>query len=212
MERRRITVFDKSKESQKIEQNKCNEMIINDILNPLLQIIYALRESDNFNNIPGTDVGKKTGWDYYTSEFNNIYRAINCNLFLSEYQYREIYKTVQGIHSYTRKFSGADGLQDFFFEANENLHYYTFAFSEDGKRCKNYLKIRQDNAPTENEYSMSEIYHAKNTLRNDEFNLRFEEEDFFVEELAYAVRVIFINIIIIFNIYLTSWNIYIIRC
>ena len=195
MERRRITVFDKSKELQKIEQNKCNEMIINDILNPLLRIIYALRESDNFNNIPGTDVGKKTGWDSYTSEFNNIYRAINCNLFLSEYQYREIYKTVQGIHSYTRKFSGADGLQDFFFEANENLHYYTFAFSEDGKRCKNYLKIRQDNAPTENEYSTSEIYHAKNALRNDELNLRFEEEDFFVEELAYAVRVIFINII-----------------
>ena len=195
MERRTITVFDKSKEFQKIEQNKCNEMIINDILNPLLRIIYALRESDNFNNIPGTDVGKKTGWDYYTSEFNNIYRAINCNLFLSEYQYREIYKTVQGIHSYTRKFSGADGLQDFFFEANENLHYYTFAFSEDGKRCKNYLKIRQDNAPTENEYSTSEVYHAKNTLRNDELNLRFEEEDFFVEELAYAVRVIFINII-----------------
>lgn len=195
MERRTITVFDKSKELQKIEQNKCNEMIINDILNPLLRIIYALRESDNFNNIPSTDVGKKTGWDYYTSEFNNIYRAINCNLFLSEYQYREIYKTVQGIHSYTRKFSGADGLQDFFFEANENLHYYTFAFSEDGKRCKNYLKIRQDNAPTENEYSTSEIYHAKNALRNDELNLRFEEEDFFVEELAYAVRVIFINII-----------------
>lgn len=195
MERRTITVFDKSKELQKIEQNKCNEMIIKDILNPLLRIIYALRESDNFNNIPGTDVGKKAGWDYYTSEFNNIYRAINCNLFLSEYQYREIYKTVQGIHSYTRKFSGADGLQDFFFEANENLHYYTFAFSEDGKRCKNYLKIRQDNAPTENEYSTSEIYHAKNALRNDELNLRFEEEDFFVEELAYAVRVIFINII-----------------
>lgn len=195
MERRTITVFDKSKELQKIEQNKCNEMIINDILNPLLRIIYALRENDNFNNIPGTDVGKKTGWDYYTSEFNNIYRAINCNLFLSEYQYREIYKTVQGIHSYTRKFSGADDLQDFFFEANENLHYYTFAFSEDGKRCKNYLKIRQDNAPTENEYSTSEIYHAKNALRNDELNLRFEEEDFFVEELAYAVRVIFINII-----------------
>lgn len=195
MERRTITVFDKSKELQKIEQNKCNEMIINDILNPLLRIIYALRENDNFNNIPGTDVGKKTGWDYYTSEFNNSYRAINCNLFFSEYQYREIYKTVQGIHSYTRKFSGADGLQDFFFEANENLHYYTFAFSEDGKRCKNYLKIRQDNALTENEYSTSEIYHAKNTLRNDELNLRFEEEDFFVEELAYAVRVIFINII-----------------
>lgn len=50
------------------------------------------------------------------------------------------------------KFSGADGLQDFFFEANDNLHYYTFAFSEVGKRCKNYLKVRQDNAPTAEEY------------------------------------------------------------
>lgn len=124
-----------------------------------------------------------------------VTEPLTATYFFSEYQYREIYKTVQGIHSYTRKFSGADGLQDFFFEANENLHYYTFAFSEDGKRCKNYLKIRQDNALTENEYSTSEIYHAKNTLRNDELNLRFEEEDFFVEELAYAVRVIFINII-----------------
>ena len=49
MERRTITVFDKSKELQKIEQNKCNEMIINDILNPLLRIIYALRENDNLD-------------------------------------------------------------------------------------------------------------------------------------------------------------------
>ena len=166
-------------------------MIINDILNPLLRIIYALRESDNFNNIPGTDVGKKTGWDYYTSEFNNIYRAINCNLFLSEYQYREIYKTVQEFTHTQESFQVLTACRTFFFEANENLHYYTFAFSEDGKRCKNYLKIRQDNAPTENEYSTSEIYHAKNALRNDELNLRFEEEDFFVEELAYAVRVDF---------------------
>lgn len=195
MERRTITTSDTSNQFNKIMQTRCNEMIINDILNPLLRIIYSLRESDNFNNIPGTDVGEGTAWEYYISEFNNIYRAINSNLFLSEYEYREIYKTVQGIHSFTRKFSGADGLQDFFFEANENLHYYTFAFSEEGKRCKNYLKVRQDNAPTAEEYKASDVYRAKNAVRNAELNLRFEEEDFFVEELAYAVRVIFINII-----------------
>ena len=113
MERRTITTSDTSNQFNKIMQTRCNEMIINDILNPLLRIIYSLRESDNFNNIPGTDVGEGTAWEYYRSEFDNIYRAINSNIFLSEYEYREIYKTVQGIHSFTRKFSGADGLQDF---------------------------------------------------------------------------------------------------
>ena len=106
MERRTITVFDKSKELQKIEQNKCNEMIINNILNPLLRIIYALRESDNFNNIPGTDVGKKTGWDYYTSEFNNIYRAIsyffqNINTEKFTKQYREFTHTQESFQVLT---------------------------------------------------------------------------------------------------------------
>ena len=108
MERRTITVFDKSKELQKIEQNKCNEMIINDILNPLLRIIYALRENDNFNNIPGTDVGKKTGWDYYTSEFNNIYRALtatylfqNINTEKFTKQYREFTHTQESFQVLT---------------------------------------------------------------------------------------------------------------
>lgn len=124
----------------------------------------------------------------FTEPLTATYFFQNINTEKFTKQYREFTHTQESFQVLT-------ACRTFFFEANENLHYYTFAFSEDGKRCKNYLKIRQDNAPTENEYSTSEIYHAKNTLRNDELNLRFEEEDFFVEELAYAVRVIFINII-----------------
>lgn len=124
----------------------------------------------------------------FTEPLTATYFFQNINTEKFTKQYREFTHTQESFQVLT-------ACRTFSFEANENLHYYTFAFSEDGKRCKNYLKIRQDNAPTENEYSTSEIYHAKNTLRKDELNLRFEEEDFFVEELAYAVRVIFINII-----------------
>lgn len=108
MERRRITVFDKSKEFQKIEQNKCNEMIINDILNPLLQIIYALRESDNFNNIPGTDVGKKQAGTItqanliiFTEPLTATYFFQNINTEKFTKQYREFTHTQESFQVLT---------------------------------------------------------------------------------------------------------------
>lgn len=195
MERRSISVLNRANQFKKIEQNKCNEMIIINILEPLLEIIYQLKESDNYNYIPGKIKEKEDGWNYYGNKFNEIYKAINNNIYLSEYEYRRIYDTVQGIQSFTRMFSCADGLPDIFFDANPNLNYFTFAFSEDGKKCKEYLKISQNNAPTDNEYSASAAYHGKNAVKNDELNLRFDNDDFFIKELAYAVRKIFINII-----------------
>lgn len=195
MERRTISVLNRANQFKKIEQNKCNEMIIINIIEPLLEIIYQLKESDNYNYIPGKITEKEDGCEYYGNKFNEIYKAINNNIYLSEYEYRMIYDTVQGIQSFTRMFSGADGLPDIFFEANPNLNYFTFAFSEDGKKCKEYLKVSQNNAPTDNEYAASAAYHGKNAVKNDELNLRFDNDDFFIEELAYAVRKIFINII-----------------
>ena len=108
MERRTITVFDKSKEFQKIEQNKCNEMIINDILNPLLQIIYALRENDNFNNIPGTDVGKKQAGTItqanliiFTEPLTATYFFQNINTEKFTKQYREFTHTQESFQVLT---------------------------------------------------------------------------------------------------------------
>ena len=107
MERRRITVFDKSKEFQKIEQNKCNEMIINDILNPLLQIIYALRESDNFNNIPVL-MSAKTGWTItqanliiFTEPLTATYFFQNINTEKFTKQYREFTHTQESFQVLT---------------------------------------------------------------------------------------------------------------
>ena len=195
MDRRTISVRNNANQFKKIEQNKCNEMIINNILKPLLDIIYQLKESQYYNVIPGTTTDSEAGWEYYGNKFKEIYKAINNNIFLSEYEYKRIYDTVQGIQSFTRQFSGADGLPDFFFEANQNLNCYTFAFSEEGKRCKDYIKFTQDNAPTDREYLSSDAYHGKNAVKNEELNLRCDRDDFFIEELAYTVRLIFINII-----------------
>ena len=128
MERRRITVFDKSKEFQKIEQNKCNEMIINDILNPLLQIIYALRESDNFNNIPGTDVGKKQAGTItqanliiFTEPLTATYFFQNINTEKFTKQYREFTHTQESFQVLTacRTFS------------NEVMVFCSFEFPEE---------------------------------------------------------------------------------
>lgn len=108
MERRTIIVFDKSKEFQKIEQNKCNEMIINDILNPLLRIIYALRGSDNFNNIPGTDVGKKQAGTItqanliiFTEPLTATYFFKNINTEKFTKQYREFTHTQENFQVLT---------------------------------------------------------------------------------------------------------------
>lgn len=196
MERRTISVKNNSDLLRKIKQNKCNEMIINEILKPLLDIIYQLKESQNYNYIPGTTTDCESGWEYYGNKFKEIYKAINNNIYLSEYEYWKIYDTVQGVQSFTRQFSFADGLPDIFFKVNKNLNYYTFAFSKEGKCCKDYLNINQENAPTDREYSLSDMYHKKNTVKNKALNLHFDRDDFFIEELAYTVRQIFINTII----------------
>lgn len=195
MERRTISVASNEYAFTKIEQNKCNELLINSILEPLLDIIYQYKDSQAYNYVPGATTDSNAGWEYYGKKFREIYKAINKNIFLSEYEYRKIYEIVQGVQSFTRKFSDADGLSDSFFEANQNLNFYAFAFSEDGKQCRAYLKIQQDNGPTEREYLMSDAYHGRNNIRNEELNLHFDRDDFFIEELAYTVRLMFIQII-----------------
>ena len=58
MERKRISVKNNvhlnANLLKKIEPNKCNEIIMSDILKPLLDIIYQLKESQNYNYVPGT--------------------------------------------------------------------------------------------------------------------------------------------------------------
>ena len=195
MERKTISVKSNTDSFKKIKESKCNEMIANSILKPLLDIVYQFKESQHYNYIPGTTTDSNAGWEYYGEKFREIYKAINSNIFLSEYEYQIIYDTVQGIQSFTRQFSDADGLPDIFFKINPNLNYYTFALSEDGKCCRNCMQSNLENAPDDRDYFMSDAYHGKLAVKNQELNLRFDRDDFFIQELAYTIRKIFINTI-----------------
>ena len=42
--------------------------------------------------------------------------------------------------------------------------------------------------PTDEEMSVADNYHLRKRKRSNDLNLKYDEEDFFVEELAYAVR------------------------
>lgn len=42
--------------------------------------------------------------------------------------------------------------------------------------------------PTDKEMSVADNYHADLKKKSEDLNLRLDEEDFFIDELAYAVR------------------------
>ena len=195
MERKTIRIIPTKESDKTVMPSKCKDMIISEILNPLLKIVYQYKPTKSYNNPPMPYAGDV--FDYYKEEFNKIYRALNSNIYISEIAYNKIYLTIQALHAFTRKFEGADGLEDFFFEANPRLNYFTFAYSKDARVIINSpdTNIDKEAAPSKAEYSISDAYHAKNELSNQKFNFDFDREDFFVKELAYAVRKIFINIL-----------------
>lgn len=163
------------------------EMTINNILNPLLEIVYEYKASNAYNYVPGTSEDSKAGWDYYGNKFKDIFKALNANIFLNIEQYNCIYAIVEGLFSFTRKFEYANGLPDFFFDLNENLSYYQLAFTVP-KDQRELFREKVNGMPTDEEMSVADNYHLRKRKRSNDLNLKYDEEDFFVEELAYAVR------------------------
>ena len=119
--------------------------------------------------------------------FEDIFKALNANIFLNKEQYNCIYAIVEGLFSFTRKFEYANGLPDFFFDVNENLSYYQLAFTVP-KDQRELFREKVNGMPTDEEMSVADNYHLRKRKRSNDLNLKYDEEDFFVEELAYAVR------------------------
>ncbi len=163
------------------------EMTINNILNPLLEIVYEYKESKCYNYVPGTTEDSQAGWNYYGKKFQNIFKALNANIFLSEKQYNRLYTLIEGLFSFVRKFEGANGLPDFFLEANENLNYYLLAFTIP-KEQREIFREKVTGMPNLAEMSIADNYHARNKKKSDDLNLQYDEDDFFIDELAFAVR------------------------
>lgn len=165
-------------------------MTINNILNPLLEIVYEYKASSAYNCVPESNKDSKSGWKYYGNKFNYIFKALNANIFLNEKQYKRIYSIIEGLFSFVRKFEYANGLPDMFLEANENLNYYLLAFTIP-KDQREMFREKVIGMPGEAELSAADNYHANLQRKSENLNLQFDEEDFFMDELACAIRRLF---------------------
>lgn len=180
-------ITNKEKEIESMKTKMMYEMTINNILNPLLEIVYEYKASNAYNYVPGTSEVSQAGWDYYGNKFKDIFKALNANIFLSEKQYKRIYTIIEGLFSFVRKFEYANGLPDLFLQANENLNFYLLAFTIP-KDQREMFREKVIGMPTDKEMSVADNYHADLKKKSEDLNLRLDEEDFFIDELAYAVR------------------------
>lgn len=126
-----------------------NELLVAEVLGPLLDIIYLYKESCSYNYVPGTTEDCDAGWKYFENRFHDIYRALNQNLYITHGVYVKVLRIIEEIQCFVRSFSGVEGL--------------------------------------------AERYFAERQRMNDENNFQHDKDDFFVAELAYALRRIFLK-------------------
>lgn len=96
----------------KWSHNMGNELLVREVLNPLLDIIFLYKESECYNYVPETRDDVDAGWNYFERRFNNIYRALNQNLYISHKIYLKVLKIIEEIQMFVRSFSYAE--DDFF--------------------------------------------------------------------------------------------------
>ncbi len=104
------------------------------------------------------------------------------------------------MQAFVRAYSGADGLPERYFKINPQLRYYTAAF---GLRDEDEgaFRLAAENGllsyvPEETEFRHRENYFKRKEAKSDAFNFRYDRDDFFMQELAFTLRSIFIEALI----------------
>lgn len=181
------------------EHSKANDMLIKDVVEPLLSIIYLYKDSSGYTYEPDTNKDTDKGWKYFERRFTEIYKALNKNLYISHNVYCKIYRIIEGVHSFARQYSRADGLPEIFFEANPNLRFYRSVFDIKESNPDLYEKFLKKSAfpyiPTNHDLIMHDIYFEEKRKYSEKLNLHYDDDDLFIQELANTVRIMFINIL-----------------
>ena len=179
------------------KNNAGNELLIKNVLGPLLEIIYLYKESESYNYVPGTKKDSEAGWRYFENRFREIYKSLNENLYISQKVYLKVFRICEEIQRFVRSFSYAEGLEERFFQINPNLRFYRMAFALKRQDEEAYEFAVANGAisyiPTRWDFLKEEEYFFKKNRLNYEYNFHYDEEDYFMEELAYTVRLIFFN-------------------
>ncbi|NBK91252.1 hypothetical protein D5278_04515 [bacterium 1XD21-13] len=173
------------------------KMLIEEVLRPLLEIIYLYKESNYYNYVPGTEEDSDAGWKYFEKRFRDIYCGLNQNLYISQEVYLKVHKIIEEIQTFVRMFSGADGLSERYFEINPNLLFYRCPFDLKEEDEKAYEIARQNGllgyVPSEEDFTRRKRYFSVKNEWSDRNNFYYDREDFFMQELAYTLRLVFLK-------------------
>jgi len=178
-----------------IEHDDGTTMLINDVLEPLISILYSYKDSHGFNYVPGTNEDTKAGWDYFERKFNEVYAGLNKNIYIGWHLYIKVLKIIREMQYFVRSFSGASGVADRYFKTNPNLKYYRMAFElrESDEESYNFAAENNllDYVPTEAEFEDRKDYLKWTLEMTDDYNFGYTTDDYFIHELVYALRLQF---------------------
>lgn len=173
---------------------KSKHKLYEKILNGLLEIVYLYKRSTYYSYIPDC---KEDGWEYFTHMFNTIDRQLNGNLTLSQAEYAKIKTIICEIKSFTRSFSGADGLTERYFDANPNLRYFRVAFGIQETNDGLFYSVAAMNMiayiPKIKDFNEKNMYFEQMNKNNVINNFRENEDDYLMTELALALRQVFLT-------------------
>lgn len=174
-----------------------NELLIREVLEPLLEIVYLYKASSCYNYVPGTTEDCDAGWNYFEKRFQDIYRAVDANLYISGETCEKVKRIVMEMQRFVRSFSGAEGLSERFFQANPNLRFFRTAFELRAESREAYETAVESGllsyVPSGRDFVKKTIYFGRKYRMARDNNFHYDKDDFFMQELSWAVRLLFLN-------------------
>ena len=190
-----ITIWAKPDESDSGIPSAGLNHLQSKVLNPLMKIIYQYKESDAYNKIPGETGQTADSLEYFDGRFKSIYSALNQNLYISQKTYTRIFNIIREIQSFVHSFEGAEGLPERYFSINPNLKFYRVGFTKINGRYlyETVPPYMLSYVPKYGEAAAKEAYFAAKEREDQTLDLHRDEDDFFIEELAYTLRLVFLK-------------------
>lgn len=184
-------------EFRKWKHTAGNEMLIKDVLAPLLEIVYLYKDGSCYNYVPGTHEDSDAGYAYFEKRFCGIRRALDQNLYISYMEYHKAQRIVEEVHQFVRSFSGAEGLKERFFQVNPKLRFYRVAFDLREEDAEAYMLAVENGllayVPSERDFRQRKDYFSMKYKSASRMNLPYDKDDFFMQELAYTLRLMFLK-------------------
>lgn len=205
----------KAKGAWKISDETKMLQLVEKIIEPLEKIIYLYIPTDYYNYVPGT---QKNCWNYMERKIERVYCHLNSMVFLNDSQYHRVKEIIDTVHTFVKGFSGVDSIYNSsWFEINPNLLYFHSSYSiplepnmkdwtEDDFVIAQHNPLFSYMPSSAKEVAIREQYieylHCYSNVRNfkwdkydtSEYSNESPEDIMLMHELAYTLRIVFIDV------------------